>query len=126
MDTMIETYRQDIGTLKSNEKLLRSNLTSVNATLSTSDLRSRVEQLNADKAAMLARLGPLRKGKVKPVKAQEKAEVDRFLKTWTRTADSRKRMALELWNMSSEELPEGKTKEGLWVGSESHDALPGC
>ena len=115
MDSAIEAYRRDIGTLKSNEKLLRQNISSVNATLGTPDLRLHVEELEADKMAMLTRLGPLRKGEVKPVKAEEKIEVDRSLRAWKRMADARKMIALELWSVSSEEIPEGKTKDELWV-----------
>ena len=62
---------------KAKEKLLRSHLASLNATLSTDELRARVFQLSREKVEVLARLGPLQKGEVKPVSKGERDEVER-------------------------------------------------
>ena len=115
MDREIAEHRESIATLKANEKLLRSNLASVNATVSTDELRSNVDSLGAEKAELLARLGPLRKGDVKPVSIEQKAEVDRLWSVWKRKAEGRKRIAMELWAMGTDTLPEGKTKGDVWV-----------
>ncbi|KAG8529324.1 uncharacterized protein KY384_005960 [Bacidia gigantensis] len=114
MDQRISSLRDDIATLKSNEKLLRSNLLSVNATLSTQELNSTVHSLESDKASLRTRLGPLRKGDVKPVSLQEKAEVDHLHARWSKEAVGRKRIALELWLMVTEDLPEGMAKDDFW------------
>ena len=118
MDQEIESNREAIATLKSNEKILRSNLASVNTSMSTEDLSFKVEALEVEKKTLLSRLEPLRKGDVKPVQPQEKAIVDRLWTTWKRTMEGRKKMTLEMWASGTEALPEGKTKGELWVKSQ--------
>jgi len=100
---------------KVHEKSLRTKLTSVNATISTDELRGKVQELEREKENVLSRLRPLRKGDVKPVLPEEKEAVDRQWKLWRRKAAARKKIAKEVWAMATEELPEGKTKEGIWV-----------
>ncbi len=115
MDKEIATLRDSIATAKANEKLLRANLISVNATLSTDELRSSVTLLEHEKKEVLGRLGLLRSGNVKPVQPEEKEVVDREWVQWSRKAGVRKKICLELWEFCTEEVPEGKTKEELWV-----------
>lgn len=115
MDKEIATLRDSIATAKANEKLLRANLISVNATLSTDELRSSVTLLEHEKEEVLGRLGLLRSGNVKPVQPEEKEVVDREWVQWSRKAGVRKKICLELWEFCTEEVPEGKTKEELWV-----------
>ena len=128
MDKEIAILRDAIATAKSNEKLLRANLISVNATLSTEELRGSVSLLELEKKEILGRLGPLRSGNVKPVSPKEKEEVDKAWKEWSRKASSRKKIGLELWEYSTEEMPEGTTKEEFWVcfpGHRTHRSF-GC
>lgn len=61
------------------------------------------------------RLETLRKGEAKPVSPEEKAEADRLWLQWGRRAKARKKICMEIWAMVSEELPEGMTREELWV-----------
>ncbi|KAL9125610.1 MAG: hypothetical protein Q9217_005207 [Psora testacea] len=117
MDKEITSLREEVATMKSNEKLLRSNLASMNATMSTTELRTHVQALSTERAEVLARLGPLRKGHVKPVTAKEKDTVDGEWVMWKQKAERRKKIALELWEMGTEALPEGKTKEEVWVSA---------
>ncbi|KAL9637309.1 MAG: hypothetical protein Q9164_002271 [Protoblastenia rupestris] len=114
MDKEITSLRDEVATLKSNEKLLRSNLASVNATMSTAELRSHVQSLLSEKAEVLARLGPLRKGDVKPVSAAEKEAINYEWTIWKRRSEMRKKMAMELWAMGTEVVPEDKSKEDIW------------
>lgn len=114
-DKEIATLRDAIATVKANEKLLRANLISVNATISTGELRSNVALLELEKNEILERLGPLRAGDVKPVIPEEKAAVDKEWRMWQRKAGTRKKICMELWEMCTEEMPEGKTKDELWV-----------
>ena len=88
----------------------------MNATLSTSELYSAVQYLEADKAEVLTRLAPLRKGDMKPVSAEEKAAAERLHAFWMRKSASRKKIASELWSLATAEMPEGKSKDELWVG----------
>ena len=115
MDAEIATLRKTIATAKANEKLLRANLASVNATMSTDELRANVKLLEHDKKEILGRLGPLRAGNMKPVSPEEKEKVDKELSLWERTAGKRKKICLELWAMCTEQMEEGKTREELWV-----------
>ena len=117
MDKEITSLRDEIATLRSNEKLLRSNLASVNATMSTAELRFHVQSLLSEKAEVMARLDPLRKGDVKPVSAAEKEAINNEWTMWKRKSDMRKKMAMELWAMGTEVVPEDKSKEDIWVST---------
>lgn len=115
MDRELGTLRDSIATSRAKEKLLRANLISVNATLSTDELRSSVILHEHEKKEILGRLGLLRSGKMKPVLPEEKEAVDREWLQWSKKAGVRKKICLELWEFCTEEVPEGKTKEELWV-----------
>ena len=115
LDREIAAIREAIATLKSNERLLRSNLASVNASMSMEELSSKVETLEVEQKTLLSRLEPLRNGDVKPVVPEEKATIERLWLTWKRTMEGRRKMALEIWALGTETLPEGRTKGELWV-----------
>ena len=115
MDKEIADLRETIATAKANEKLMRVNLMAVNATLSTEELRGSVSLLELEKKEINARLGALRSGNVKPVLPEEKEVVDKAWREWSRKASSRKKICMELWAVSTEEMEPGKTREELWV-----------
>lgn len=115
MDEQIATLREEIATAKGEEKTLKARLITLNATMSMQDLQSGIACLGAEQKALLARLGPLRSGNVKPVSAEEKEAADKDWKLWTRRASVREKICMEVWAHLTEELPEGKTKEELWV-----------
>ena len=115
MDKEIVDLRDTLATAKANEKLMRANLISVNAALSTEELRSTVSLLELEKKEITARLGPLRSGTVKPVSPEEKEAVDQAWREWSRKASSRKSICMELWAISTEEMEPGKTREEVWV-----------
>ena len=115
MDKEIAELRESIAAAKANEKLMRANLVSVNATLSTEELRSNVSLLEIEKKEMNTRLGALKSGNVKPVLPDEKQAVDKAWREWSRKASSRMKICMELWAVSTEEIERGKTKEELWV-----------
>ena len=117
MDKEIEILRDSIATAKAKEKLLRANLTALNATLSTVDLRASIVALGLAKQEILSRLGPLRSGSVKPVSSEEKAEVDRAWNEWSRKSNTRKKICMEVWAHCTEGLEGGQTKEELWVST---------
>ena len=115
MDRQIATLREEIATAKGEEKMLKVQLITLNATMSTQDLQSGISGIEAERKGLLARLGPLRSGDVKPVSAMEKAAADKDWKLWRSRANVRKKICMEVWAHLTEELPEGKTKEELWV-----------
>ena len=117
MDAEITTLRETIATTKATEKLLRANPASVNATMSTEELRASVTVLEREKKDILGRLGPLRTGNLKPVLPEEKMKVDKEFSQWEKIAGKRKKICLELWAVCTDQMEEGKTREELWVGS---------
>ncbi|MCJ1382199.1 hypothetical protein MMC17_005311 [Xylographa soralifera] len=114
MDREIAHLREEIATARGEERILKANLTALNATMSTQDIRASLVALGAQKKEILSRLNPLRSGSVKPVSPQEKAEVDQTWRLWSSRADTRKKICMEVWAVVTEEVPEGKTKEELW------------
>lgn len=115
MDKEIATLRDSIALSKSNEKLLKAGLAAVNATLSTEDLRATIIGLELEHTELLDRLGPLRSGSVKPVLPKEKEETEKMWRQWSKKANARQRICMEMWGYATEELPEGQTKQELWV-----------
>ena len=115
MDKEIADLRETIATARANEKLLRANLVSVNATLSTEELRGNVSLLELEKKETTARLDALRSGNVKPVLPEEKEAVDKAWREWSRKARSRQKICMELWAFVTEEMEPGKTRAELWV-----------
>ena len=115
MENEIVTLRQETADTKSKEKMLRAELISISATMSTQDLQASITSLEVEKKEVLARLRPLREGNVKPVSLEEKEKVDKEYKKWSKCALARKKICMELWDMCTEVLEEGKTKEDLWV-----------
>ena len=116
MDKEIDDLREAIDTAKANEKLLKANLITANATMSSEDIRASIVTLQSEKREILARLGPLEAGSVEPVSSKEKEEVDQAWKEWSKKARVKKNLCMDLWAFCTEEMPEGQTKEDLWVG----------
>jgi len=57
----------------------------------------------------------LKKVEVKPVSEAEKSAVRLAHKTWEKHANGRRRIFKDLWYKCVDHLPDGKTKEELWV-----------
>ena len=64
---------------------------------------------------MSERLTQLKKVEVKPVSEAEKSAVRLAHKTWEKHASGRRRIFKDLWYKCVDHLPDGKTKEELWV-----------
>ena len=52
---------------------------------------------------------------MKPVLPEEKEAVDKAWREWSRKSSSRKKICMELWAVSTEEMEQGKTRGELWV-----------
>ncbi|KAL9613760.1 MAG: hypothetical protein Q9167_001705 [Letrouitia subvulpina] len=115
MDKEIQTLRDQIATIKSNEKLLKADLLTINATLSIDDIRANLRALEYEKKEFLGRLEKLRCGDVEPVRPAEKEAIEKPLAEWSKRAASRKQICMELWAIALDCLPEGQSKEELWV-----------
>lgn len=88
--------------------------------MSTEDLSGAVVALELEKEEIWARLVPLRSGCAKPVSAEEKRDVDRAWTQWQRQWIVRKKIAMDVWAHATEVVPEGTTKEELWVSAVQH------
>ncbi|MCJ1362231.1 hypothetical protein MMC16_001333 [Acarospora aff. strigata] len=114
IDREIETTREQIGAGRATERLLKANLATLNATLSTEDLCVAITALEVEREAILERLVPLRSGSVKPLSLEEKTHVDHAWTEWQKKWNVRRKIAMEVWAHVTEVLPEGTTKEELW------------
>ncbi|MCJ1304547.1 hypothetical protein MMC08_007360, partial [Hypocenomyce scalaris] len=114
MEQEIADLRDQIACAKASKQILKSNLASVNATMSTQDLRGSTTAIEQEKQRLLGRLDPLRSGTVKPVSLEEKAVVDKTWKEWSENARVRKKICLDVWALVTEMLPDGKTRGELW------------
>ena len=126
MDQEIEGMREEIAAAKSHERLLKAKLATLNTTLSTEDLRGAVVALELEKEHILGRLLPLRSGSAKPVSSEEKTDVDKAWTQWQRQWTVRKRIAMDVWAHATEVIPEGTTREELWVsGTHQRESMAG-
>ena len=121
MDKEIEALREGINEARVEEKILKANLITLNATMSTQDLRASVGALEVEKEELLNRLTKLRIGNITAVSLKDKDEVKQVWNTWSRNVRERKAICMNLWAYMTEQLPDGQIKEDLWVGS--HDAM---
>ena len=115
MDKEISTLRDEVSAAKNEEKALRAQLSTLNATFSTPELKGNMASLQKEAGELSGRLIALKEGKTQAVSAEEKAEVDKSWKLWNYKASARKKACMELWGVVCENLPEGKTKQDLWV-----------
>ena len=115
MEEEISGLREEITRFKADEKVLRGNLNALCSTSSVSDLRSTLAALASEKERLLTRLGPLRSGNVSTVSTAESLAVDKSWKDWSSHANARRKICMNIWGEIVEALPEGKTKEELWV-----------
>ncbi|KAL8722659.1 MAG: hypothetical protein Q9225_000891 [Loekoesia sp. 1 TL-2023] len=126
VDQEAEKLQDQIESARSYERLLKANLAALRAGPSIEDVRANVTSLELKKEELMDRLDGLRSGKINLVPAIEKEAVDKAWIDWKRKADSRKRIFVDMWAIVCDGLPEGQTKEQLWVRSNPfifHDLL---
>ncbi|KAI9723786.1 MAG: hypothetical protein M1812_001086 [Candelaria pacifica] len=115
MDLEISTLNEETTIAKADEKALKATLNTLKTTMSTLDLREAVHALELEIKQIEARLNPLRSGNVVPVSAEERALVEKEWKEAKRVGDVRRKGCMSLWADLSEQLPEGITKDEMWV-----------
>lgn len=118
VDQEAEKLQDQIETARSYERLLKANLAALRAGPSVEDIRANVTSLELEKEELMDRLDGLRSGETKLVTSTEKEAVGEAWIDWKKKADSRKRIFMEMWTIIWDELPEGQTKEQLWVRSD--------
>ena len=115
MEAEIAALREEITTSRSEEKITKAALITMNATMSTRDLEAGILALGTQKKELLACLAPLRSGDKDPISVEVKKQVQDGWKMWNHNFHVRKKICLEVWDMVTQELPAGKTREELWV-----------
>ncbi|OCK87289.1 Tat binding protein 1-interacting [Cenococcum geophilum 1.58] len=113
IDATIASLRAETAAALTTAKSLRASLTSLNTTLSTTELRAAVAAQERERAELLGRLGALRAGEVRPVGKGEREEVEREWGAWRKVSRARERIAGDLWGLVEESLPEGVDKAEL-------------
>lgn len=113
----IELLRDDIAKSKLQEREAKASLTALAAHISTARLRASVDELIAEHAVILARLGPMRQSsaEVEVVTPDRQEAVDREWETWRKHANKRKKICREMWYKCTEVLPEGiNNRDEMW------------
>ena len=107
---------EKLATLKTDEKNARAELATLRSKPLLSELRQDIDRLETEKESMLARLDEFhgRDSSVQ-VSPEERAEVEREWKRWQRQVNVRRRICRDMWMKCSEVVPEGMTREELWV-----------
>ena len=113
MDATIASLRAETAAALTTAKSLRASLTSLNTTLSTTELRAAVAAQEREKAELLGRLGALRAGEVQSVGKDEREEVEREWGAWRKVSRARERIAGEMWGLVEDSLPEEVDKAEL-------------
>lgn len=124
MERQIQELQEQIQTARGYQRLLKANLASLNATSTSDDIQANVTALELEKEALALQLEGFRTGRIRPVAAEEKEQMDQTLQEWTRKADSRKHIFMELWAIVRDLIPAGQTKDQLWVGISSLLCFP--
>ncbi|CAO1602743.1 hypothetical protein XANCAGTX0491_006344 [Xanthoria calcicola] len=115
MERQIKELQEQVKTARGYQRLLKATLASLNATSTSDDVRANVTALELEKEALGLQLEGFRTGRIRPVAAEEKERVDQTLQEWTRKADSRKHIFMELWAIVRDVIPAGQTKDQLWA-----------
>ncbi|KAF2707370.1 homologous-pairing protein-like protein 2 [Pleomassaria siparia CBS 279.74] len=110
LETSISQLRSSTAIAIATSKTLRSTLSALNSTLSTTNLISNVAALEAEKPEIVARLESLKAGKTKKVTKQEREDIERGWKEWRVVAKRREKIATEMWKMIEDCLPDKEQK----------------
>lgn len=114
LDEAINAIRESLPSLKASLKGKQTSLAGIRAAPTTDVLRAEVDSSDRDNKEMEERLSVLRSGNIKPVSTQEKEDVEKMFKEWTRKKNIRRGIFAELEGMILDSG--GIGKEELWVG----------
>lgn len=107
---------ESLTTLKTNEKDARAQLATLRSKPLLSELRQDIHRLEKEKESILARLDEFhgRDSSVQ-VSPEEQVEIEQEWKRWQRQVNVRRHICRDLWMKCSEVVPEGMTRDELWV-----------
>jgi 26S proteasome regulatory subunit (ATPase 3-interacting protein) len=115
MDEEIQRLQEELPGLKEEEKKVQAELSSLNAVPLLSELRTELEKLESEKESLAASLAKVHGDGEANGSPQETEAVRKDWKLWQVQARVRERICRDLWLKCSETLPEGTTREELWV-----------
>lgn len=111
----MERVKEQIAALKAEYKSLLTTLNTLQSTATTGDLRESVHELELARKELLGRLVPLRSGNVSLLSPEEKEKIEQARRRAQRDVLVRRKIFHEFWGMFCENLPEGLTKDEVWV-----------
>ena len=94
LDDEINRLKQEIMTEKEANKQVQSKLSMMTSSLTTEDLKLRIQTLKAEVAEMQERLEPLERGTIK-VDPEERARVEKDLEVYSKAHKQRKKMVCQ-------------------------------
>ena len=115
LDKEVADLRESVAALRMDQRALSSRLASVSCPLPTRELQPMVESLEGERTMLRDRLTWLSVEDFTSLLPEQRADVNRQWSIWSRKAAARKAMALELWRIVTELLPEGRSRDTLWV-----------
>ena len=107
--------KSEITSFRTEEKALKTKLSALLGTQTTSELQESIVAREAELAELRLRLEPLRSGTVAPVNVKVKEKVDKELLHWEAAARRRKKIRDEMWALIEDALPEEINAEELKV-----------
>ncbi|KAK6443000.1 hypothetical protein LTR95_000713 [Oleoguttula sp. CCFEE 5521] len=97
MEQESSKLKDDTANLKLQEKALRNALREGATVVPLAELKGDVCTLETEKAEIEARLEKLKGGNVKPVSTEEREEIAKQHKLFSKTTTARKKICVELW-----------------------------
>src|SRR5699024_9189717 len=102
-------------TWKVNEKKARADLAALCSKPLPSELRQDIDRLEKEKESILGRLEKFHGNDSAQISPAERAEIGREWELWQKHVNTRGRICRDMWKRCSEVVPEGMTREELWV-----------
>lgn len=107
--------QEQLTTWKANEKKARADLATLCSKPLLSELRQDIDRLGKEKESILGRLATLHGNDSLQMSPAERAEIELEWKLWQKHVNTRSRICRDMWKRCSEVVPEGMTREELWV-----------
>ena len=115
MTNDLTNLKDEINALRTNEKSLRTSLSTLLASQTTSGLRDSVAALEARHVELTSRLKSLKAGTVAPVDKEAKETIKNNLACWESIAQKRKKIRDNIWGLIKDALPEDVNAQELKV-----------
>lgn len=115
LDEEIKQLQEQLTTLKVDERKVRTDLAALCSKPLSSELRQEIDRLENEKESTLVHLAKCHGQNSEQVLPAERAEIEQEWRRWQRHVNIRSRICRDLWRRCSEVVPNGITREELWV-----------